>query len=94
MKINGTSTSFDADKKRFYVPGQYLEGKCPKCNADYEHGFGDNYLSYPTANRPFDFVCRCEDESCEHEWHVELRLNINVEVVDTTTSIVDAVQIT
>ena len=92
-------TSFDTDVKRFYVPGHYLEGNCPKCGAEYERDFESQYLSYPIANKPIDVGCYCDADGCGHQWDVTLRLNINVEVIDTTASIVgesiiEATQIT
>lgn len=82
------NTSFDTGDKRFYVPGHYLEGTCPKCGAEYERDFENDYLSYPRANTPINVDCYCQRDGCGYDWSVTLRLNITLDVIDTTASIV------
>ncbi len=77
MKITCNGDPFHVDVKRLYVPA-VLEGKCPKCDADYTSDFMDHYLSYPTANEPFERGCYCQE--CMHEWKVTLKLNLTLEV--------------
>lgn len=77
------SEAIELEVKRFYVPGHVLKTKCPKCGSKYERDFGDEYLSYPTAGVTFSEHLCCyaqkDDGSyCEHEWEVDLRLDITL----------------
>ena len=71
--------------KRFYVPGYILKTMCPKCGAAYERDFGEYYLSYPTANTPFEETLYCtneiDEETCGHEWDVTLQIDLSLKVV-------------
>ncbi len=66
MKIESDGQPYEVGEKRFYMPGTIISGSCPKCGEAYEEDLEDNYLSYPTANEPFDQNCYCG--KCEHEW--------------------------
>jgi hypothetical protein len=85
MKVTGKpNVACDLEVKRFYIPGVVLSGKCPNCKAKWWEDFGDSYLSYPTANKPFDHGCCCPE--CDHEWTVRLRIDLAVSVVDLENS--------
>ena len=73
MKIIGKMKSEEVDVKRFYLPGVKLTGACPKCAKKCVSDFENEYLSYPTAEKAFDFDCCCK---CGHEWKVKLVLRI------------------
>jgi len=78
MKVTvNKDAAVELDVKRFYVPGVMLTDDCPKCGERYARDLGDDYLSYPVANRPFDFTVYCE---CGHEWTAKLILRLSVEV--------------
>lgn len=50
---------FDIDEKRFYVP-MPSGAMCPECGGR-NTTCVDEYLSYPTANKPFKLEFVCDD---------------------------------
>lgn len=63
------------EKKRFYVPA-ILRSVCPSCEVPYKRDLNDQYLSYPPCNVPFREHLYCGE--CDHEWDVDLRLDVRV----------------
>jgi hypothetical protein len=52
--------AFDIEVKRLRVPA-IVRTRCPVCGRELEKDLrGDGYLSYPTANRPFDVKLYCD----------------------------------
>ncbi len=81
MKITRSRTAYgdEIDVKRFYIPGTKLTGECPKCGAKVAIDFGNEYLSYPSANEDFVYTTYCH--KCEHEWPLTLRLDVKLSMV-------------
>ena len=70
---------FETDVKRFRWGGK-LTRACPKCGTRRTlDGMRDDYLSYPTANEPFDLGFYCHE--CDHEWSVRVVLHVHLEAV-------------
>lgn len=85
IAIKNESDPFELDDKRFYLPAS-ITAKCPHCGKEVEHSFDDDYLSYPTANEPFNhfnhvMYCGGEDGSADHEFRVRVRLTVKLEEV-------------
>lgn len=72
------STPFHIDVKRLPWPGSF-EAACPKCGEKRVVNGEDRYLSYPTANEPFDFIVYCRE--CSTEWPVKVVLHFSLEVL-------------
>jgi hypothetical protein len=81
MRLEDPKQPFPVDVKRFYVPFAKLEGECPNCHEPIVYAFGDQYLSYPTANAVNDFGLWCS--KCDHEWSVKIRLDITLTLEET-----------
>ena len=77
LEIKGEIVEDELDVKRFYMPGIVLKSKCPKCGASCEIDLSQEYLSYPTVNKPFDHLIYCDE--CDHEWEERLILKIKLE---------------
>ena len=60
--------------KRFYV---YFESVCPKCGNEFDSE--GNYVSYPDLDSVQEYGCYCTN--CEHEWNVDIQLNLSVTVI-------------
>ena len=69
---------FHVDVKRLRWPGSF-EATCPKCGGKRVVNGEDRYLSYPTANEPFDFTVYCHE--CSTEWPVKVILHFSLEVL-------------
>ncbi len=79
---NGTEP-FDLDVKRFYIPGTVLNSTCPQCGEKCAKDLGDQYLSYPAANKKID-VTFCHEVEKDgkwdtHEWDVRVIVRVTVE---------------
>jgi hypothetical protein len=72
------STPFGIDTKRFYWPGSF-EATCPKCGHKRTIDGSSRYLSYPTANVPFDFTIGCPE--CDEGWSVRAILRLSFELL-------------
>ena len=72
------STPFDIEVKRFYWPGSF-KSACPKCGKKQVVKGEERYLSYPTANKPFDFYFSCVE--CSAAWSVKAILHLSLEVL-------------
>lgn len=79
-----SNKAFEIEVKRFYLPGYELTDECPKCKATTTYDLEDNYLSYPTANKPtrFNFCC----SNCDHEWHRQILLTVKVELLPAASA--------
>lgn len=75
------STPFGIEVKRMYWPGT-IEATCPNCKHEQVEYGSTRYLSYPTANVPFDMTLCCEE--CDTEWPVRVILRVSVEVLPVT----------
>ena len=77
----------DEMQKRFYIPGVTLKSVCPECGKEVVDDLGEQYLSYPKVNEPFDYTFYHEQQPEEegkywcHEWTEKIVLRISVEVV-------------
>jgi hypothetical protein len=60
--------ALNIDVKRFYLDN--IASDCPKCG----HECRNSYLSYPTANEPFDLDFYCGNCEEEHERRVLLEV--------------------
>jgi len=69
---------FDIEVKRFYVP-VIIKAKCPKCKKEIENDYSQDYLSYPTANKPMETYFYCED--CDEEFYINTILKVTLEKV-------------
>lgn len=78
MKVVGKAEG-EIDSKRFYIPGLFLEGKCPECGEPYEKDYTSEYLMYPQAGEPFEEYCHCME--CNHEWPVKMQLDIKLKLI-------------
>jgi hypothetical protein len=82
MKLVGTVEGENIDVKRFYLPGISIKGVCPKCQAPWEHSFGENYLSYPTVGAVMRVGGYCQE--CDHEWSMGVVLSMSLSLVGET----------
>lgn len=80
--VKNEESHFEVDVKRFYLPAT-ITAKCPHCGKEVEHDLSDDYLSYPTANEPFDHLMYCDGPKGEddHEFRVRVKLTIRLEEV-------------
>jgi DNA-directed RNA polymerase subunit M/transcription elongation factor TFIIS len=71
------------DVKRFYLDSK-VHYTCPECGAEGYTDLAQQPLSYPEYNTSFRFRCWCDE--CQHEWKStsQLRLHVELEVVDET----------
>lgn len=79
MKISQKYSPFEIDVKRFYVPNTTIEDECPKCRIINKKDLDGDYLSYPSANEPFDFNFHCG--TCNTEWTQKIELQVVVKMV-------------
>lgn len=84
VTVQSDPKSFDTNVKRFRLHGVVLKSSCPECGEECSRDLGDNYLSEPRANEPFEetFCHEPETEGDEyicHEWTVRIILRITVE---------------
>jgi len=69
-----------SESNRFQFPA-VLEMCCPECGACHTKNFmGNDYLSYPTVNAPFEIVVWCPN--CDAETPVKLKLTITLALVE------------
>jgi len=82
MKLSNGGEPFEVDVKRFYFPTT-LEAKCPTCGTEVKREFSDDYLSYPTANKPFDLnvYCAGPEGKDDHNFTVKVMLRVALEAV-------------
>lgn len=71
-------SDFELDIKRCYMPGYEITDTC-YCGAELHDDLGDNYLSYPTVNAPFEHTLYCNE--CDAEKEIKLLLTLNLELV-------------
>lgn len=80
-ELNGKfNPTYELEVKRFYVPGFVLKDNCPVCGQERCIDFSQHYLSYPEANKPFNYTMYCDD--CNKEWVVRLILKIGLELAE------------
>lgn len=64
--------------KRTYLPF-LLKVQCPACETRFTKNLAsEEYLSHPAWNSDFKFGIYCDE--CGHEWNVQLRLTVTLEV--------------
>jgi len=84
--VTGEPKPFDLNEKRFYLPGYVIAADCPKCGMRMTRNVGDNYLSYPKANKPEDVHLCCNnesgEESCDGEAWVPVIVNVSLLLAD------------
>lgn len=70
------------DIKRFYVPGCTITSKCPKCGETDEMDLEQDYLSYPSLDKPTEVLFRCASANgCETEWTGLVQVSVEIKVV-------------
>lgn len=77
MKRFDVTGTTEIDVKRFYIP-LTIQLKCPKCNTMNDHNFSEQYLMYPTVNKPESTEIRCKN--CDDHFSVNVILKIAIEV--------------
>lgn len=70
---------FSIEVKRFYAPF-IITDACPKCGNAVQKDLRDDYMSYPTTDKPFSEGMYCGD--CDEEWTVRLVLSIDLRLAD------------
>lgn len=76
MRIIGKVDGGELEIKRLYLEGVSVVGECPKCDAPIDRDYSCEYLSYPDIGKYFEEGFYCE--TCDHEWSVQLKLDINL----------------
>ncbi len=80
-KINGTCDG-QIEEKRFRLPGVAIEAECPNCqHPNINNLGGDDYLTFPWANKPFAYYLCCRE--CDHEWTINVVLNISLTLAES-----------
>ena len=66
--------------KRLFLEGIKIKRECPNCKKMVVVDLGEQYLSYPDFNieefNAFGIYCR----KCDHEFDVEYKLHIKLEI--------------
>ena len=75
MKIENLDKPFDIEVKRFNFPSKFTV-TC-KCGAEVTHDFRNEYLGYPTANRPSEVYMYCH--ACDQNWTEKIVVRVRIE---------------
>jgi hypothetical protein len=88
VKIVNRAKECGTSEKRFRFPCSVFD-TCPKCGAEVEKDFEEDYLSYPSFNTAEDVNFYCwvrnpdptaeDDLGCGHEWTEQIILRLTVE---------------
>jgi len=80
ININKSKEEFEISEKRFYLTGIKIEAICPNCGEKIVRDLGDDYLSYPTVNKPINIGMYCCE--CDGEFSFKGELELNLKVVE------------
>lgn len=76
-KLGDKAKPFELDVKRFYC-NYVINDKCPECKTLWKYDLTNDYLSYPTTNKPIKLDGYCQE--CYAEWVVGfVKLTITLE---------------
>lgn len=85
-RVKSPVKSFEIGEKRLYLPGCKIEATCPFCGEVITKDLSRNYLSYPTANKPFTETMYHESpEGRDHEFSIRLVLGVSLSIAETRT---------
>jgi hypothetical protein len=84
MRVEEHKRSFQIETKRFKMPAS-IYATCPECGEEVCKDLRSDHLSYPTANAPttvrmYHYGETEEGEWYEHEWSVEVMLEVRLRV--------------
>lgn len=83
-RVKSPVKSFEMSEKRLYLPGCKIEATCPFCGEVVVQDFGERYLSYPTANKPFtETMYHQGSDGWGHEFSVRLVLGVSISIAET-----------